>query len=878
MARVAKILAIVIGGLLAVVILAAAYILLVVDPNDYKGEIAKVVKDKTDMDLTLSDRLSWQFWPNIRLHLGKTALTDTAAGNTLVAIDKADVSVQLMPLFAKRIAIDEVILDGAKLDFIRHADGSTSWDRMLNKLKSAPEEKSDKIDFKVSVLDISNSSLHFRDDGAKLDGKLDKLLVQASNIGLKKAFPVRVKFGWAQTDANGKTLTADNDLDATVTVDSDAGRYLAKSLSARSHLGGTLLPAPVTLDLGADVDADVNGQKHVVDSLKLAVDYADPKLTKPAHVELGGKISADLKAQTVALDGFTVKASYPMAGLKAPATVDLKTAVLADLKQQIVKASGIAAHAVYPDPNRPSPLTADLSGEVTANLTSGALDFAPLDVKAVISDKAFAKTMPVHLTAPVSANWKEGKVALNGFQLDALDIRTQGQLLAALPALAAAAKPGTPATQGMTVSGKLSTSPFNLRTLMQTLGMTAPATADANTLKNVSLSTAISGNDNSLLLKGISAKLDDSTLTGEAGLSDLKTGKIYARLAVDRIDLDRYLPPPAATPAPAAKAPAGGELLPVELLRKQNLDVGLTIGALTAMKYPVQKFQVSATAADGVVKVSQLGGNVLGGSFSLPATIDVRGKQPALSVSPNVQKLEIANLAQRFTKKDLLAGKGSYTGNLKLSGNTMDAWMNSVSGDSSLKFDNGILKGVNLTQLVVNEMGKYQTLLPLLTGGKDAATLVSKQNDTEIASFLGEATITNGTVQTKTMNADLRKGKIAGSGSFNLVTMDLDSRFTVNLDKSLVGEKGTQYAFPVHCKGKISSPASLCGVDGGAMKEIAAKALLNSEKVQKLQADLNSKQAEMQQKATEKMDAETKKAADKVGEKLNEQLQKLFKR
>ncbi|HEX5276061.1 MAG TPA: AsmA family protein [Fluviicoccus sp.] len=925
MSRALKSLGIVAAALIGLVLLLVTYILFFINPNDYKGEIAKVVKDKTDMDLVMADPLSWQLWPRISLHLGKTTLTDTQAGKTLVAINQADVSVQVMPLLAKKIAIDEVRLDGAKLDFVQYANGTTSWDRMLAKLKSAPEEKSEKIDFNISLLDISNSALHFKDEKGGLDGNLDKLLVQASNIDLKKAFPVRVKFTWAQTDAQGKTLTADNDLNATVQLDQDAEKYLLKNLAARSHLAGSLLPAPVVIDVSGDVSADMKQQLHTVDALKLAVDYQDPALSKPAHVELTGKVNADMKAQKVAVSGLALSASYPQAGLKspatvkmsgdvqadlaaqvfnlpaftvdaaypaanlsAPATVKLTAAIVADLKQQLVSLSGIKAAASYPETGRPAPITADLSGAISANLASGAVSFSPLDVSAQVSDKAFPKVMPVHLVAPITANWKEGKVALNGFTLDALSIQTKGQISASLPGIAATAKPGTPATQGMTLSGNIATSPFNLRQLMQTLGMAAPVMADSSTLQRVSVSTQISGNENSILLKGLNARLDDSTLTGEAGLTDLKTGKIYARLNVDKINVDRYLPPvdPNAKPAPAAKTAEG--LLPVELLKKQNLDVGLTIGSLTVMKYPVQKLQLTATAKDGVVNVSQLGGSVMGGRFSFPTTIDVRGAKPVLTVTPSVEQMQVENVVQQFTKKDLLAGIAAFNGTLKMSGNSVDEWLGSLNGASKLSFNNGLLKGVNMMQLVTTEMGKYQALLPFITG-KDAATLVSKQNNTEIANFLGEASISNGTVQNKALNADLKKAKVTGTGTFSLVSQQADYSFNLTLDKSIVGESLAGYAFPIRCKGKVTEIASLCSVDGKAVRDMAGKALLNSKEVQKVKAELAAKedaaraelakkQAEAEAAAKARIEEEKKKAQEKVNQKLNEGLQKLFNR
>ena len=189
-------------------------------------------------------------------------------------------------------------------------------------------------------------------------------------------------------------------------------------------------------------------------------------------------------------------------------------------------------------------------------------------------------------------------------------------------------------------------------------------------------------------------------------------------------------------------------------------------------------------------------------------------------------------------------------------------------------------------------MGKYQALLPYVTG-KNADTIAKKQNDTQIASFLGEAEIKNGLVQTKALNADLRKAKIDGGGTFNLVTMDVDYNFKLQLNKDAVGESVAQYPFPIRCKGNVSKPASLCNVDSRAVKDIATNALLNSEKVQKLKAELDAKkteaQAQAQQKLNEalqknnvKLGEESQKAAEQLnkqlGDKIGDQLNKLFKR
>ena len=98
------------------------------------------------------------------------------------------------------------------------------------------------------------------------------MLVQASDIDLKKAFPIHVKFAYNQKDGQGKTLIADNDLNASIQLEQEAERYTLKGLTARSHLEGTLLPAPMIIDIEANVVADMKAQVHTVDGLKLIVD------------------------------------------------------------------------------------------------------------------------------------------------------------------------------------------------------------------------------------------------------------------------------------------------------------------------------------------------------------------------------------------------------------------------------------------------------------------------------------------------------------------------------------------------------------------------------------------------------------------------------
>lgn len=843
MKRLFLILSAIFGSLVLIIALAAIALFVFIDPNDYKKEIADLVKDKTDMTLALNDRLEWALWPNIGIKLGKMSLTDDQAKETLVAVDKAATSVQVMPLFSGKIAINAVSLDGARIRFIQHADGSTSWDRMLAKLNSDEKSESQNVDFNIKALDIKNTSVFLKDEKLNIARSIGNVNASASDIGFNTPFPLSLDFTFKQQDAEGKTLDAKNTLAATLTLNQEKQHYIIDKLTITSALTGTLLPAPTDIDLKATVDADMLAEKIGVKNILLNVKYADKALRAPAQIDVSGNLLADLKASLATLSEMAIKAEWP-------------------------------------DATRPENIKATIDTALTANWAEGQVEASQLAIAASVSDKAWPKPVQVSVDSPLSANWLKGDVAIPALTLKAIGVEAKGKLSASFPAMQSTEK-NIAITQGMKFSGELNTNTFNPRQIMAALGIAAPQTADANVLKAVSLSTLIEGDDKKALLKNIRLKLDDSTLTGEAGISDLATLRQYARLSLDKMNVDRYLPPETTSASSTQKASAstGNEaVLPIALIKEQNLDIALNAGSLTAMSYPISGFRIAATAANGIVTISELKGNIYNGGFTSPIAINVQGSEPVLKLQPKLDHMEIGPLAKKLLKKELLEGKASYTGNLTVRGNTINAWMKSVSGTSDLRFDDGVLHGVNAMQEAVNALGKYQGLLALT--GKDVDTLISKQKDTQIASFLANNTLENGALNSKDLKADLGKGKITGGGQFNLVTQEVDYRFNLNLDKSVVGEKNAAYALPVICKGNLAGNiATLCKLDAKAIGDIALKAaaLKGLEKL-----GIKSNATTVQEAAKEAIDHEKEKAkakaSEKINEKLNEGLQKLFKR
>src|SRR5580700_5861572 len=138
--RTVKIGALVLGGLLAVVLLALLAVWLLVNPNDYKPQIAAAVKRATGRELVLEGKLALSVFPWIALELGPASLGNPSGfpAQPFVSFKHASVRVKLLPLLAKRLEIGKVELDGLDLKLLKNASGKGNWEGFGRSEGAAP--------------------------------------------------------------------------------------------------------------------------------------------------------------------------------------------------------------------------------------------------------------------------------------------------------------------------------------------------------------------------------------------------------------------------------------------------------------------------------------------------------------------------------------------------------------------------------------------------------------------------------------------------------------------------------------------------------------------------------------------------------------------
>ncbi|MCC2625405.1 MAG: hypothetical protein K0R14_1278 [Burkholderiales bacterium] len=112
------------------VLTSAGIIILIhsVNPNKYKPLIIASVNNNTGRNLRLDGDISWQVWPNIGLQIKKISLSnlDDFGSNNLFEIQSANLSLDLLPLFRNRIIVNDLNINGLKLNLITKK-GKNNW-------------------------------------------------------------------------------------------------------------------------------------------------------------------------------------------------------------------------------------------------------------------------------------------------------------------------------------------------------------------------------------------------------------------------------------------------------------------------------------------------------------------------------------------------------------------------------------------------------------------------------------------------------------------------------------------------------------------------------------------------------------------------------
>ncbi len=251
-------------------------------------------------------------------------------------------------------------------------------------------------------------------------------------------------------------------------------------------------------------------------------------------------------------------------------------------------------------------------------------------------------------------------------------------------------------------AGAIDIAPFNARALLDRLGIKYEP-ADKAALTRVALKTRFAATTADVGLKDLAVTLDDSRLTGSLAARNLAKPAYRAELALDTIDMDRYLPAAAAAATTkAAPAPPGAAaaLIPVETLRTLDAQAQLRIGKLKAYGAQLTEALLQVNARGGLVQLGPNRGRLYGGAYQGTDTIDVRAAKPKLRFEQTLTGVQLAPLLKDIVGIDKLTGAATISAKLTAEGATVTAIKSSLGGNAQFAVKDGTIQGIDLKRFV----------------------------------------------------------------------------------------------------------------------------------------------------------------------------------
>lgn len=405
--------------------------------------------------------------------------------------------------------------------------------------------------------------------------------------------------------------------------------------------------------------------------------------------------------------------------------------------------------------------------------------------------------------------------------------------------------------------GELSISTPSLRALAQWTGKPLPP---GNGLGPVSVSSRIKYQDKNLAFTKASFSLDGMKGQGNGSLA-FKDPRPYLRaaFAVDRLDLNTWLAPAEAAPAPAPgnapspQAPPTGQppnakpkpdsltdfieklnskqpapkvqawnrrAINFAALNAMDADVNVNMGALLYHKIQVGQSALSASLKGGVLTANLSRLELYDGTGTGRITLNGARELPALAVALDLKSVSALPLLDDAAAFAWVSGRANLAVNLSGAGRTQDEIVRTLQGNGSFAFTDGALEGFNIPAMVRG-----------LKQGDLSAWKRQERLKTDFSSLTGTFTMQNGLASNSDLNLIGPLIRMTGKGTVDAPAEQVDFAIEPRLVASLQGQGAAGdlegLVIPVRVHGPWSDPKitpELDKVDPDAALDAARKA------------------------------------------------------
>src|SRR5918911_770844 len=317
----------VIAGLVILLVLAVAIFVMTFNPNRYKGEIERLVKERTGRTLALKGDLKVAVWPSLGADVNGVALSERDPKQQFLSLDSAHASVALLPLLHGSVIVDGMRVSGLKANIVKEKDGRFNFSDLTEpqpasgttpapkpKDQGAEKKPAEKkaqereqaggkaVAFDIASIQVERSAVTYTDKTSGQELALSDLNLSTGRIADKADGKLSLK---GKAKGKNPDLDINVDLSGGYRFDLPAKAFDISKLDAK--VGGAA--AGITnLDLKAKGDVAANPEKNdyrvkgfsldakgVKEKQNFEAHVSAPELVVAANSAKGSAVTAALK-------------------------------------------------------------------------------------------------------------------------------------------------------------------------------------------------------------------------------------------------------------------------------------------------------------------------------------------------------------------------------------------------------------------------------------------------------------------------------------------------------------------------------------------------------------------------------------------------------
>jgi len=416
MARVLKYSLWALAALAALFVLAAIALYLFFDPNDFREQISKSVKNQTGRELTIEGDISLDIFPWLAVEVGKASLGDAPGfgDEPMASFERASFSVRLLPVILRQ----EVVVGSADIESLRlylkvDDHGGSNWSDLVPEETvseaDAPAEEGGGVD--INSVEVIDAMVRYSNEETGevivLDG-MNLTTGQLRDDGSAVPFNAELSF-----DVQPSGMSGDIKLETELAFDAAYGLIQLNGVSIGGTVDG-IASIPTRVKLVTD-GIEIRTQEYQITTQPVDLTMLDMHIVADV---LPFSYEDNITPQaTIAIDAFSPRTVMQLFDVQPPETADpvaLSSVIIdatAELTATAIELTDLTIKLDDTLFTGSLSVPSSSSGSYRFELTGDAIDLARYMEPAVESgDAASADTVPMEIPSdlirPLNARGK----------------------------------------------------------------------------------------------------------------------------------------------------------------------------------------------------------------------------------------------------------------------------------------------------------------------------------------------------------------------------------------------------------------------------------------------------------------------------------------